>query len=209
MRLISLYGKVDMFDHSLKLFDELPGLNCKHTVLSFGALLTASVQSKKYDKTEKVFRELPMTLSITLNYYTYTIVIQAFCEMGSLESVLSMLDEMEKNGVRPKLSLYNNILDVFYSKAKRVYDALLENDFVPNDNTFEALVPCVCEKGDLDLALKLCEDSLSFCSYPDARVVQVVVNGLVKESKVEEARKLLELASKRKSYPVNLKMPQR
>ncbi|KAF9599190.1 hypothetical protein IFM89_035649 [Coptis chinensis] len=55
MRLISLYGKPGMFDHALKLFDELP----ERTVKMYNALLNAnaSVVSNKFDETHKLFRE--------------------------------------------------------------------------------------------------------------------------------------------------------
>ncbi|KAF9587316.1 hypothetical protein IFM89_001040 [Coptis chinensis] len=54
MRLISLYGKPGMFDHALKLFDELPE---RTAVKTYNAVLNASVVSNKFDETQKLFRE--------------------------------------------------------------------------------------------------------------------------------------------------------
>ncbi|KAF9589330.1 hypothetical protein IFM89_022666 [Coptis chinensis] len=285
MRLISLYGKAGMFDHALKLFYELPELKCARTVKSFNTLLYASIVSKKFDETEKLFREVSLKLSIEPDIHSYTFVIQAFVELGSFDSAVLMLDEMEKNGVKPGMITFNtllsgynngkfedaekiwarmeetglvpdiycynakllafvnagkiseaveiveqlrnsrekpnrytyNILIKWYCRngnldeAKSVYDHMLKSDLVPDWYTFDALIPCVCEKGDFDLALKLCEESISSKSsncHISADIVQVVVNGLVKESKVGKAKGLVETALSKTYFHSNLKMPQ-
>ncbi|KAF9614251.1 hypothetical protein IFM89_016543 [Coptis chinensis] len=90
-------------------------------------------------------------------------------------------------------------------EAKKLYDYMLKNDLVPGWVTFEALIPCVCEKGDLDLALKLCEVSLNSNCHISAGTMQVVVYGLVKESKIEEG--LVEIAWSKTYFHSKLKMP--
>ncbi|XP_021719450.1 pentatricopeptide repeat-containing protein At3g13160, mitochondrial-like [Chenopodium quinoa] len=118
VRFICLYGKAGMFDHAHKLFDEMPELNCKRTVLSYNALLGTCVNSKNFDKVDGFFRELPGKLSIKPDVVSYNTVIKAFCEMGSLDSALSLLDEMEKEGLRPNLITFNILLDAFYRKLR-------------------------------------------------------------------------------------------
>ncbi|KAF9589334.1 hypothetical protein IFM89_022670 [Coptis chinensis] len=269
IRLISLYGKVGMLEHAKKTFDELPELKCERTVKSFNALLTACIESKNYDKVEKLFRELPLKLNVVPDEYSYTIVIQALCEMGNLGNALSLLDEMEGKGVKPNLFTFNVLLHAFYEdgrflnsemiwarmekkqivpdirsynaklrglvvagkikeavklveslktketkpntisynalirgycndgkldEAKRVYDDLLKDELVPNRWTYEILLPAVCEKGDYVYALKLCEKSLENSCRIEAGLVQTVVEGLVKMSKVDEAKNLVSLA---------------
>ncbi|KAF8414052.1 hypothetical protein HHK36_002051 [Tetracentron sinense] len=282
IRLISLYGKSGMFDHASKTFDEMPKLKCERTVKSFNALLTACLDSENFDKVHKVFRELPSNLSINPDVFSYNIVIQAFCEMGSLDSALSMLDEMEKKGVSPNLITFNTLLNGFYGgdrfsdgeriwgrmkksnfvpdirsfnaklqglvlggkmaeavklveelgtwglkpdifsfnalikgfchngnleKAKMIYSELAQNDCVSNRSTFQTLVPCLCKNGDFELALKLCKESISSRSFVDVALLQVVVDGLVKGSKVVEAKKLVELGWVNSYSHSSLKMP--
>ncbi|KAF8409444.1 hypothetical protein HHK36_005520 [Tetracentron sinense] len=282
IRLISLYGKSGMFDNASKTFDQLPELKCERTVKSFNALLSACVDSKNFDKVEKLFRELPSNLSINPDIVSYNIVIQAFCEMGSLDSALSMLDEMESNGVSPTLITFNILLNALHGgnrfsdgegiwarmekgncvpdirsfnaklrglilggktteavklveelrsnglepdifsfnalikgfcndgnleEAQRIYNELRDNDCVPDRTTFQTLVPCLCEKGDFDMAFKLCKESIGRRLFVDAGLLQVVVDGLVKESKVEEAKKLVELGRSKSYSKASLKIP--
>ncbi|PIA58415.1 hypothetical protein AQUCO_00500382v1 [Aquilegia coerulea] len=282
MRLISLYGKAGMLDHASKLFDELPQLKCQRTLKSFNSLLYACVQSKQYDKAEKFFRELPLSLSITPDVISYNIVIQAFSEMGSLDSAELMLDEMESNGVKSNLITFNTIINGFYhigkfsdgeriwarmeesgiepdirsynaklkglvhggkmaeavelveklgsseleanhvtynlliegycndgysDEAKSVYDHMLKSGCIPNRTTFETLIPYIYEKGDLDLALKLCLDSVNSNCLIDVGVLQVVVDGFAKASRIKEAENFVKLARSKKYHDSKLKMP--
>ncbi|KAF9590771.1 hypothetical protein IFM89_038298 [Coptis chinensis] len=283
IKLITLYGKVGMFDHALKTYNELPELKCTRTVKSFNALLNASIKSKKFSETLKLFRELSSSLSVTPDDYSYNTVIHAYIELGNFDSAVLMMDEMEKNGVKPDLITFNTLLNGYYSKgqfsdgeffwarmeesgvvpdiisfntklkglvsggniseavelveqlgnsevkpnrftynvlikwycsngkldeAKRLYDYMLKNDVVPGYITFEALIPCACEKGDWDLALKLCEVSLNSNCHISAGTVQFVIDGLVKESKIEEAKGLVEIAWSKTYFHSKLKMPQ-
>ena len=103
-RTTSLYGKSGMFDHAHRLFDEMPELNCQRTVLSYNALLGACVSSKNFDKVDGFLREFPGKLSIKPNVVSYNTMIKAFCEMGSFDSAFSLLDKMEKEGLKPYLT---------------------------------------------------------------------------------------------------------
>ncbi|KAK9155942.1 hypothetical protein Sjap_003422 [Stephania japonica] len=283
IRLIKLYGESGMFDHARKVFDELPSLRCRRTVKSFNALLNACVDSKKFDDVERVFHEMPSELSVDPDVYSFNIMIRAFCEMGSLDSAVLMLDEMGKKGVEPNLISFNTLLCGLYDsarfdecekvwilmeksnvkpdvrsynaklrglvavgkiseavelveelgrsseikpdihsfnalikgfckdgnleEAKRVYDDLLKKDCVPIRSTFEALIPSLCENGDFDLAFKLCKESMSRRCMLDVGVLQGVVDGLFKKSKVEEAEKLVELARANSYSRSSVKMP--
>ncbi|KAF9606343.1 hypothetical protein IFM89_025011 [Coptis chinensis] len=155
--------------------------------------------------------------------------IQAFIEMGKWENARSMekngvepslitfntllngfyrddelVEQLGNNVEKPNLFTYNVLIKWYgnngnLDEAKSVYDNMLKSDIVPDWFTFEALIPCVCEKGDFGLALKLCEESIGSNCHVSAGIVQVVVDGLVKESKVEEQSK--------KYYRLKLKMP--
>ncbi|KAA8519936.1 hypothetical protein F0562_014154 [Nyssa sinensis] len=281
VRLISLYGKSGMFDHASKVFDEMPKHECDRTVKSFNALLGACVYSKKFDKADGYFRELPEKLSIKPDVVSYNTLIKAFCEMGSLDSAVSMVDEMEKNGVDPDLITFNTLLDVFYGnnrfvdgekiwsrmekknvvpdirsynaklvglvsekkmseavklvedlgtkelkpdifsynalirgycedgdieEAKRWYGQVANSGCASNKATFSMLVPFVCEKGDFDFAFLLCKKIFDVRCLVDVALLQLVVDGLVKESKIEEAKMLVELGKSNNYTRYNLKM---
>uniref|UniRef100_A0A5B7AUV4 Pentatricopeptide repeat-containing protein n=1 Tax=Davidia involucrata TaxID=16924 RepID=A0A5B7AUV4_DAVIN len=271
-----------MFEHAHKLFDEMPQLYCERTVMSFNALLAACVNSKKFDKIDDFFRELPEKLSIEPDRVSYNTVVKAFCGMGSLDSALEVLNEMGKNRLEPDLVTFNTLLDAFYrnkrfsdaeklwglmedknvvpnvrsynpklraltsdnriseavelieemgrkgvkpdvysfnalikgfsdvgnlEEAKRWFGEIVRNDCAPDRSTFKMLVPFVCKKGDFDFALQLGKKVISGRHIIATETMQLVVDGLVKESKIEEAEELVELGKSNNYFYYKLKMP--
>ncbi|CBI41008.3 unnamed protein product, partial [Vitis vinifera] len=265
VRLISLYGKSGMFDHAFKVFDEMPDQKCERSVLSFNALLGACVHSKKFDKIDGFFQELPGNLGVVPDVVSYNIIVNAFCEMGSLDSALSVLDEMEKVGLEPDLITFNTLLNAFYQngsyadgekiwdlmkknnvapnvrsynaklrgvisenrmseavelidemktsgikpdvftlnslmkgfcnagnleEAKRWYSEIARNELPPVRATYMTLIPFLVEKGDFDMATELCKEVCSRRWLIEPALLQQVLEGLVKESKIEEATEL-------------------
>jgi pentatricopeptide repeat protein len=282
VRLMSLYGKSGMFEHAQKVFDEMPDRDCTRTVLSFNALLGACVNSKKFDLVDGLFKEMPKKLLVEPDIFSYNTLIKAFCEMGSFESAVSMLDEMEKKGVVPDLITFNTLFNGLYGKgqfsegekiwgrmekknvvpdirsynskllglalvnktkeavelveemktkevkpdvfsfnaliegyvnegnldeAKRWYYEIGKIERAPVKKTFEILVPFVCEKGDLDLAFDLCNEIFKRKMLVDVSLLQLVVDGLVKVSRMEEVEKLVQLGKTNSYCRYDLKLP--
>ncbi|XP_065880170.1 small ribosomal subunit protein mS79 (rPPR3b)-like [Euphorbia lathyris] len=276
-RLIALYGKAGMFENARKLYDEMPDLNCPRTVYSFNALLSACIDSGKFDKIEGILKDLPDELRLTLDVVSYNIIIKGYYKMRALDSAAAVLDRMIKEGVNPNLITFNTLLNGFYSNdrfadGERIWGKMEEMNVVPNvrsynaklyglafekrmkeavelieemkskeiepdlysyrglirafvedENleeakwwycdimkkgcvldkiTLEKLLGFVCEKGDFCSAYEICVENLKKCRFDEA-LLQVVADGLIKDSKVEDAEKLMQL-SKRKIKVISL-----
>ncbi|WCJ25676.1 Tetratricopeptide repeat (TPR)-like superfamily protein [Euphorbia peplus] len=270
-RLITLYGKAGMFDNARKLFDEMPQLNCPRTVYSFNALLSACVDSGKFDQIDGFLKELPDELGVTLNVVSYNVIIKGYYKMRALDSAAAVFDRMIKEGIQPNLITFNTLLNGFYcngrfadgdkiwgkmeemnvvpnvrsynaklygltsekrmkeavelieemqskeitpdlysyiglirgfvddenlEEAVRWYGELKKNDYVVDKITLEKLGRFVCEKGEFCFAYEICAENTKRLSI-DAGLLQLVVDGLVKDSKVEDAEKLMQLSKRR------------
>ncbi|KAH8512300.1 hypothetical protein H0E87_009508 [Populus deltoides] len=281
-RLISLYGSSGMFDNARKVFDEMLERKCARTVLSFNALLGACVNSKKFDEVGGLFRGLSEELEIEPDLVSYNTVMKAFCEMGSLDSAVSLLDEIEKKGLNPDLITFNTLLNGLYAngrfdsgegiwqrmkeknvkpdgrsynekllglalekrmkdatkvveemksegiefdifsynalirgfvnegdleEAKGCYGEIRKSDIKPDKLTFKTLIPFVVEKGDVAFAFDLCKDALSSKLAVKEALIQPVLDALAKESKINEAKELVELSKARRSDSLKLTLP--
>lgn len=281
-RLISLYGSSGMFDNARKVFDEMLERKCARTVLSFNALLGACVNSKKFDEVGGLFRGLSEELEIEPDLVSYNTVMKAFCEMGSLDSAVSLLDEIEKKGLKPDLITFNTLLNGLYAngrfdagesiwqrmneknvkpdgrsynekllglalekrmkdatkvveemksegiefdifsynalirgfvnegdleEAKGWYGEIRKSDIKPDKLTFKTLIPFVVEKGDVAFAFDLCKDALSSKLAVKEALIQPVLDALAKESKINEAKELVELSKARRSDSLKLTLP--
>uniref|UniRef100_A0A2P2IZZ1 Pentatricopeptide repeat-containing protein n=1 Tax=Rhizophora mucronata TaxID=61149 RepID=A0A2P2IZZ1_RHIMU len=278
---MSLYGKSCMFDNARKVFDEMPERNCQRTVMSFNALLAACVNSKNFDMVDGLFRELPGGLKIEPDVISYNTLIKAFCEMGSLDSACSVLNEMEKKGLQPDIYTFNTLLKGFYENGmfldgERIWGQMVEKNLIPDvrcynskllglalekrakdavellqemrkrgikpdvysfdalikgfvneENLAEAkywyneigingctprkstlvtLIPFVCEKGDFGFAFELSKDCFKRKRLVGEAVLQGVVDGLVRESKIKEAEELVQLSRRNGYYHYRLKL---
>ncbi|XP_027347371.1 pentatricopeptide repeat-containing protein At1g55890, mitochondrial-like [Abrus precatorius] len=281
-RLISLYGKAGMYRHAHKLFDELPQRNCERTVLSLNALLAAYVHSMKHGSVERLFRDLPNQLKIEPDLVSYNTFIKALCEMGSFDSALSVLKEMEDKGVNPDLITFNTLLDGLYSKgrfedgeklwgqmgaknvvpnvrsycsrlvglaeekktgeaveffkemekeghkpdvicinamikgfvnegnldeAKKWFGEIAKYDCDPHKATFAILLPFLCEKGDLKTAIEMCKERFNNRRLVAASLLQLVVDKLVSESMISEAKEIVELGRTNRYCRYKLNLP--
>jgi hypothetical protein len=68
----------------------------------------------------------------------------------------------------------------------------------PNRVTFQFLIPFLCEKGDVGFAVEICEEIFDKKWHARAEVLQLVVNRLVMEAKIQDAEKLVQDGKKHK-----------
>ncbi|KAJ1380671.1 Tetratricopeptide-like helical domain superfamily [Sesbania bispinosa] len=281
-RLITLYGKSGMHRHAQKMFDEMPQRNCNRTVLSLNALLAAYLHSRKYDVVERLFKDLPGELSVKPDLVSYNTVIKAFCEMGSFDSAVSMLVEMEEKGVSPDLITFNTLLDGLYAKgrfedgeklwaqmkeknvapdirsynarllglavekktgeavefheemkkkgvkpglfcfnalikgfvnednlveAKKWFGEIAKSEYDPNKATFATIIPFLCEKGDMKTVIEMCKEIFNSRCLVGASLLQLVVDKLVSESMVSEAKEIVEKGKTNRYCRYKLNLP--
>ncbi|KAJ6769695.1 MITOCHONDRIAL GROUP I INTRON SPLICING FACTOR CCM1 [Salix purpurea] len=161
--LISLYGSAGMFDNARKVFDEMLERDCARTVLSFNALLGACVKSKKFDEAEGLFKVLSKELEIEPDLVSYNTVLKAFCEMGSLDSAVTLLDEMEKKGLEPDLITFNTLLNGFYAKGRfvdgeRIWEQMKEKNVEPDVRSYNAKLLGLALERRMEDAVKAVEE---------------------------------------------------
>lgn len=195
VRLISLYGKARMFDHARALFDEMPSFNCRRTTNSFSALLSAALNAERYDVVHDLFRQLPSQYSFQPDVASYNVVIHAFCKIGSTDSAISMLSEMEELGLKPDWITFNTLIGGFYKQhgydeAERIWALLrAQNNFVPTVGNYLLRLGRMVHDGRVAEAVKVVDEMMREDGVePDVRCFNVLVKGFCGDGKVEEAK---------------------
>ncbi|KAL0291411.1 UNVERIFIED_CONTAM: Pentatricopeptide repeat-containing protein, mitochondrial [Sesamum radiatum] len=193
-RLICLYGQAKMLDHALQLFDQMPELNCPRTVLSFNALMAACFPSKSFNKVVELFQELPGKLSVKPNVISYTSVIRAFCQMGSLDTAMSMLGDMEKNDVEPNAVTFNTLLGAFYksgrfSEAENLWSLMEEKRVIPDLRCYNSRLHGMVKEKRLSEALDVFKELEEKGLKPNNYTYNTVIKGFVNEGNLDEVKK--------------------
>ncbi|OMO76647.1 hypothetical protein CCACVL1_15505 [Corchorus capsularis] len=188
-RLIRLYGKSGMYDQASKVFDEMPNKG----LLAFNALIAAGVNAKMYDKVNALFKELPKKLSIEPDLISYNTVIKAFCDMGSLDSAVSMLDEMEKKGVNPDVITFNTLLDSFFKDGRavdgeKIWSRMVQKNVEPDTRSYNAKLMGLVTEKKMEEAVRLVEEMRSRGLKPDVFTFNHMITGYVNEGNLEEVK---------------------
>ncbi|KVH96905.1 Pentatricopeptide repeat-containing protein, partial [Cynara cardunculus var. scolymus] len=105
---------------------------------------------------------------------------------------------MKTKGVNPDVYTYNGLIHGFVKEddlvaVKRWYTEMVANEIVPDSVTFRIIIPFASKKGDHRFGFELSKAGL----LPEMNVgrlnLQGVVDGLVKEAAIDEAKELVEL----------------
>ncbi|CAK7350835.1 unnamed protein product [Dovyalis caffra] len=192
-RLITLYGSVRMFDNARKVFEEMLERKCDVTVLSFNALLGACVNSKKFDEAEGLFKGFSKDLEIEPDLISYNTILKAYCEMGSLDSAVLLLDEMEKKGLEPDLITFNTLLFGFYVKGRfvdgeNIWKQMKEKNVKPDRYSYNAKLLGLTLDKRMEDAVKVVEEMKSEGIELNTVSYNALIRGFVNEEDLEEAK---------------------
>ncbi|XP_010552369.1 PREDICTED: pentatricopeptide repeat-containing protein At3g13150 [Tarenaya hassleriana] len=197
IRMMLLYGYSGMADQAHKLFDEMPELNCERTIKSFNALLSAYVNSRKYDEAMKVLREFPEKLGITPDLVSYNTMIKAFCRKGSSSDVLSIFEELETNGFEPDLITFNTMFEAFYSKGwisegDKLWDLMESRSLVPNIRSYNSRVRGLVKNKKIPDAVSLVDEMRGKGISPDIHTYNALISAYRGDDNVEEVMRCYE-----------------
>ncbi|KAL8107832.1 uncharacterized protein LOC141670437 [Apium graveolens] len=197
VRIVSLYGKAGMFDHALKLFDEMPELKCERTVLSFNAILSVCINCKKFDKLEALFRDLPEKLGVKPDRVSYNTLIKSYCVMGSLELAVGVVNLMESNGFEPDLITFNTLFDALYRNkkmdvAEKMWVLMESKNVAANVRSYNPKLRALVVDGRISEAVDLIEEMRTKGVMPDIFSFNALIQGFCTEKNFEEAKRWFE-----------------
>lgn len=132
---------------------------------------------------------------------------------GRTSEVIELVDKMKRIGPKPDAFTFNALLkghirDGNLEEAKKLFLDFTNNECSPNLQTFEMLIPYLREAGEFDWAVRCCYDGMSRRCFLRAPLLQGVVDALVKSSRVEEAKYLVEVGRKNNYSKKSLQLPE-
>ncbi|MCD7445884.1 hypothetical protein HAX54_015609 [Datura stramonium] len=193
-RLILLYGTAKMHEHARKLFDEMPTLKCKRTVFSFNVLLEACIRAEKYDIIRELFRELPEELSIEPDVVSYNTLIKALCKAGSLDSAVSVIDEMENQGIKPDKVTFSTLLNTYheskkFSEAEDFWVLMQKKNVAADMGIYSVRLRGLVANNQVNEAIELFEEMGKKEIIPNAFSYNLMIKMYVDDRNWEEAKR--------------------
>ncbi|PKU66419.1 Pentatricopeptide repeat-containing protein [Dendrobium catenatum] len=125
----------------------------------------------------------------------YSILVDGFCKVGSLEKALYLCSNMRKMGITPNIATYNSVMhglcrEGCLVEAFRVFDSLECNGLFPTVVTYATLIDALSREGFLQDAKHLLGRMAIIGISPNIRILNSLINGYCIFGLLEEGIKL-------------------
>ncbi|XP_068635677.1 pentatricopeptide repeat-containing protein At1g80150, mitochondrial-like [Aristolochia californica] len=182
VRIIMLYGKARMFDQALRTFYDMHLFGCQRTVKSFNAALKVLSLTRNFDEVSFFFYNAPKKFGISLDEFSYNLVIKAFCEMACLSSACLITVEMEKAGIMPDVVTYTTLISALYTSnqheiADGLWNLMVLRKCSPNIATFNVRIQYLINKRRAWQARSWMQKMLAFGVRPDELTFNLIIKG--------------------------------
>nr|XP_010933276.1 pentatricopeptide repeat-containing protein At1g61870, mitochondrial [Elaeis guineensis] len=168
-------------------------------IISYNTLLNGYLKKGDADGFEEILKEIAHR-GLEPNVVTFNCRISKFCKKSESFKAEELLDVMVSKGSQPNLGSFNTIIAGFckegdVASALRVFKRMKvmkrmngKDGLSPNPDTYIMLIRSLAEKGEFGHALVISKECLTKKFAPPFEVVKGLIDGLVKDSKVDEAK---------------------
>ncbi|KAK8961566.1 Pentatricopeptide repeat-containing protein [Platanthera guangdongensis] len=180
-------------------------------LVCFNILLNGLYDCKLFSDADRIWNRMAMK-NIQPDTRSFNAKMRGLVSIGKISEAVDILDNISQSGLKPDIFTFNALIKGYcqegnLEQAKMVYRDLVKNECAPNRGTLMALIPRLSEAAEFDFALELCKKSLHQRCSPGSEILQAVVDGLAKNSKAEEAEKLVEMARANGHSGESIRMP--
>ncbi|KAK9056361.1 hypothetical protein SSX86_027451 [Deinandra increscens subsp. villosa] len=199
------------FDSAASVFDEIEKNGLKPDLITFNTLLFGFYSNGRFLDGEKFWAKM-MNAGISPDIRTYNARLVGLVSEKKTAEAVQLFNQLCSKNLKPDEFSHNAVISGFCNygnlqEAKKWYSKLVQSDYAPNKTTFATLIRFACERSDYDWAVELFKQTFEQKCLVDPSVMQLVIDGLVKESKAEEAKQLVGIGNSNKFRRYNLTMP--
>lgn len=171
-------------------------------IISYNTLLNGYLKKGDDGGFEEILKKIAGR-GLEPNVVTFNCRISKFCGENKSFKAEELLDVMVSKEIQPNLGTFNAIIVGFCKEgdvgsAMRVFKRMRvmkrmngKEGVSPNPDTYIALIRSLVEKGQLGEALMICKECLTRKLAPPFEVVNGLIDGLVKDSKVDDAKDVI------------------
>ncbi|KAL4197733.1 hypothetical protein AMTRI_Chr04g252580 [Amborella trichopoda] len=183
--------------------EEMKERQAEVTTIIYTTLIDSLYKSNNSEEAEKVWDEM-VKAGCSPDTAAYNSRVSYIAHHGLPEEALEVIAEMKASGVKPSVITYNLLLICYckngnFEGPKRAFEEMGKKGFPPNDFSFRVFLHFLCKKEDYDSALEVFKDCVTKKKAPDFEALGLLVKGLMRNSKDEEAREIIKLVMD--SYP--------
>ncbi|KAL8235541.1 hypothetical protein R6Q59_016622 [Mikania micrantha] len=208
---IKAFCEMGSLDSAASLFDEIEKNGLKPDLITFNTLLIGFYSNGRFLDGERFWSKM-MNTSISPDIRTYNAKLVGLVSEKKIVEAVELFNQLCSKKLKPDEFSHNAIINGFCNDgnlqdAKKWYSKLVQSDSAPNKTTFATLIRFACKMTDFDWAVELFKQTFEQKCLVDPNIMQLVIDGLVKESKTEAAKQLVEIGNSNKFRRYNLTTP--
>ncbi|KAK3014672.1 hypothetical protein RJ639_009985 [Escallonia herrerae] len=210
---IAIKGFCEMgsLDYAVAMLGEMEKSGVKPDRITFNTLLKWLFKKGRFSDGKRIWARMEER-NVVPDIRSFNAKLFGLANERRMSETVGLFGELGDKGLTPDVFSYNAVITGYCGEgnveaAKRWYSELVGRGCAPDTVTFAVLVPFACEKGDLGWAFELCKDIFNLQRLVHESLLQLVVDGLVKESKVEEAKKLVQMGKSNVYRKYRLRLP--
>ncbi|KAK9051761.1 hypothetical protein SSX86_028389 [Deinandra increscens subsp. villosa] len=197
-------------DSALEMIDEMERNGCECNLYTYNTILDALYRNGKVSEGDKQW-ELMKSKNLEPDIRTYNAKVRGLVVDKRILEAVGLLDEMKGNGVNPDVYTYNGLINGFVKEddlmeVKNWYAEMVKSKIVPDTVTFRIIISFASRKGDYKFGFELCKEGLIQKINVGRLNLEGVVEGLVKEAAIDEAKELVKLVNGSKFIYYKLKL---
>ncbi|OMO64976.1 hypothetical protein COLO4_31673 [Corchorus olitorius] len=208
---IKAHCEMKSFMSALSMVDTMQKKGIEPDIITFNMLLDGLFRNGRIADAEKIWG-LMEEKSVVPDTWSYNSKIRGLVHEKRLSKAVELLKEMRSKGIEPDIGSYNVLISGYcingdLEQVMKLYGELKKNGLSPDRVTYFRVIHLLCTKNELEMAAELCKELLDQWgkSNNDSRLLlNSVINELVNDSKIEEAKQLVELGKSKFHYKLIL-----
>ncbi|KAK1259763.1 Pentatricopeptide repeat-containing protein [Acorus gramineus] len=204
---IKAFCEMSCLDSAYLLMMEMEKAGMGPDVFTYTTLISASYKAGRREVGNGLWN-LMLLRGCLPNLATFNVRIQYLVNNRMAWHANRLLNKMTRMGIKPDELTYNLIIKGFFiikdnEMAKRIYLSLQDGGCEPNNKINQTMVHYLSEGGELDLAFRICKESMTKNWFPSIESINKLLRLLMTSSHEESAREIMNLVRRRvPSYSV-------
>lgn len=195
LTVIKAWCKVGSSNSGYSMLHEMVNHGCSPDTVTFNAVLKGFYNEGKTQEAARVLEKMSQ-MGCYPDVHTYNIRILNLCNESKSREAKELLRAMRAEGIKPNALSYNTLIEGFCKErnlveANRVFVDMASNDCDPNNHSYYSFIYYLCVEEEFEWALEVCDESIRKNWVPNISVMQMLVEGLVKISKVDSACRII------------------
>lgn len=194
LTVIKALCQVGSSNSGYSMLDEMVKHGCSPDTVTFNVVLKGFYNEGKTQEAARVLKKMS-EMGCHPDVHTYNIRILNLCNESKSHEAKALLRVMRADGIKPNTLSYNTLIEGFCKEhnlveANKVFvgDG---NEFDPNNQSYYTFIYYLCIEEEFDWALEVCDESIRKNWVPNISVLQMLIEGLVKISKVDSACRII------------------